>query len=81
MLLNPFLPLIGNKIKQAFGQIRFSDIAAVKELSINKGNRHFIFEFLCNFYWGILIHGWLLFQFSVLTTAGYDVLSAGATSL
>jgi len=36
MLLNPFLPLISKKIKQAFGQIRFSDIAAIKELPINK---------------------------------------------
>jgi len=49
MLLSPFLPLISNKIKQAFGQIRFSDIAAIKELSINKGNQHFIFKFLHKF--------------------------------
>jgi len=53
----------------SFGQKGFDFMANVIELSINKGNWHFIFKFLCNFYQGIVSHGWLSVWYLVLATA------------
>jgi len=47
MSLTHFLPSIDNKMEQlwsSWGQL-FSDIAAVNELQIDKGDRHLIFKF------------------------------------
>jgi len=56
-------------------------MATVDELPIDKSDGHLFFDFLSEFMQGILIHGWLLFWYSVLATAGYNMLSATATSL